>query len=312
MWLIQEGPNSEKHTGKLHPIVTFVAHYCLVLTTTVIAHDTLVNLLALNGRETSDGVLSTVVTNCLINDDDNNNGTAKAIEQPKQRQLYIAYFLLMYSFTCLCVRLALKWKTKHVYRYYSEFYQMTFLCSVTIINTAVGFLCDRPVMAQAFCLAVGIDQFLWYIDLFGYFTFGVFPAGVCKYLFRNHWLNRITSCHHLWTVPLVFWGCGCAFHWLALPLSAHVIILNVILSRLMTPISIAKAKKKDEDDDDSDDEGLYLYLNINLSHEMWSDVTFFNPTPYAPYLMRLIFWWYSSNMLVYGALCAISRKIHCD
>ena len=95
-------------------------------------------------------------------------------------------------------------------------------------------------------------------------TRGTFPAGVCKYLLRNNWINRITSCHHLWTIPLVFWGCGGVFHWLAVPLSGIIIILNVLLSRWMTPISI-------ENLGDEDDE-KYLYLNINLSHEMVSSV----------------------------------------
>jgi hypothetical protein len=93
---------------------------------------------------------------------------------------------------------------------------------------------------------------------------GTFPAGVCKYLLRNNWINRITSCHHLWTIPLVFWGCGGIFHWLSVPLSGIIIILNVVLSRWMTPISI-------ENLEDEDDEEKYLYLNINLSHEMVSN-----------------------------------------
>jgi hypothetical protein len=91
---------------------------------------------------------------------------------------------------------------------------------------------------------------------------GNFPVGVCKYLFRNNWFHRITSCHHLWTIPLVFWGCGNEIQFLALPLSACVIILNVLLSRCMTPISIEKSLK------DDDDKCTSIYLNINLSHEM--------------------------------------------
>lgn len=274
MWLIQEGPSSRKHKGKEHPIATFVVHYLITILFTMLP------------------IASTDHYNPML----------------KSRQKTIACFLASYFCVCFMVRIALKWKwrtAKYSYKLYSEFYQLTFLCSVTIINVAVGFYYDRPIVSQAYLLSVGIDQFLWYIDLIGYFIWGNFPVGVCKYLFRNNWFHRITSCHHLWTIPLVFWGCGNEIQFLALPLSACVIILNVLLSRCMTPISIEKSLK------DDDDKCTSIYLNINLSHEMWSDVTFFNPTPNVPYLVRLIFWWYSTNVLVFLALYALSRQLHC-
>jgi hypothetical protein len=125
---------------------------------------------------------------------------------------------------------------------------------------------------QSTCTSNCLRSFLIYSDLVCIMSCilsilhdrGTFPAGVCKYLLRNNWINRISSCHHLWTIPLVFWGCGGVFQWLAVPLSGIIIILNVLLSRWMTPISI-------ENSGDEDDE-KYLYLNINLSHEMVSSV----------------------------------------
>mmetsp|Transcript_34317 Transcript_34317/g.38417 ORF Transcript_34317/g.38417 Transcript_34317/m.38417 type:complete len:298 (-) Transcript_34317:818-1711(-) len=289
MWLSQEGPTSRKHKEWMHPVVTFVVHYISVINLIIIVHDALVHTTSVYFEKGN--------VNDIVDEDTINNCIESSILI--RRQKYVACFFALYFFLCLGVRLALQWKTKQSYTFYCEYYQMTFLCSVTIMNVSISFFFNRPIIAQSFCLAVGIDQFLWYFDLAGYFLCGIFPAGVCTYLSRNNWVHRITSSHHLWTIPLVFWGCGGVFHWLAIPLSGIVIILNVFLSRWMTPISILG-----EDDEKS------LYLNINLSHEMWRDVTFFNPTPYAPYLVRLIFWWYLTNVIVFAILCGISRLFY--
>lgn len=80
---------------------------------------------------------------------------------PLARRRQVGVFLLVYFAFYFGVRLALHWNA----HFYVEFYKQTFLCSVTIFMTGIGLVFDRPILAQAFCVAVGFDQLLWYVDL---------------------------------------------------------------------------------------------------------------------------------------------------
>lgn len=92
-----------------------------------------------------------------------------------------------------------------------------------------------------------------------------FPIGVSKYLFwpGTTWASRLTSSHHLWTIPLVLWANVESLHVLTLPLSALAVIVNVSLSRLLIPHWIAASER---------DKLAEHYLNVNLAYEVWSDV----------------------------------------
>ena len=153
MWLSQEGPTSRKHKECIHPVVTFVVHYIIVINIIIIVHDALVHTTSVYFEE--DGV------NKIVDEDTNYNCIESSILIIRRK--YVAWFFALYFFLCLSVRLALQWKTKQSYKFYCEYYQMTFLCSVTIMNVSIGFFLNRPIIAQSFCLAVGIDQFLWYV-----------------------------------------------------------------------------------------------------------------------------------------------------
>ena len=54
---------------------------------------------------------------------------------------------------------------------YVVFYEFQFLCNVTLIISSLSLWTNRPIVATGFCVAVGIDQLLWYVDLLGYFLF---------------------------------------------------------------------------------------------------------------------------------------------
>ena len=54
---------------------------------------------------------------------------------------------------------------------YVVFYEFQFLCNVTLVVSPIALSTSRPTVATAFCVAVGIDQLLWYVDLLGYFIF---------------------------------------------------------------------------------------------------------------------------------------------
>lgn len=282
-WFLQGGPDAKKHKERTHPIVTFIFHYVAVTAVIFFAHDALVDAVSpyLGNSDRKE---------CVVSSD-----------MIRRRQI-VGRFLAIYFSLYFCVRLALQRKSKP-YLFYAEFYQQTFMCSVTVANSAFGFYCNRPIVAQAFCVAVGIDQLLWYFDIVGFLFLGTFPIGVCKYLFKpgSNWINRITSSHHLWTIPLVLWVSGGVFHWLALPLSFVLVPISVFISHSMTPVAIRTSKE---------DDGQDLYLNINLSHEMWADVKlriFLIGERKFPYVVRLISWWYILNILTFSILCGISK-----
>ena len=54
---------------------------------------------------------------------------------------------------------------------YVVFYEFQFLCNVTLIISSLSLYTNRPIVATGFCVSVGIDQLLWYVDLLGYFLF---------------------------------------------------------------------------------------------------------------------------------------------
>jgi len=141
MWLLQEGPNARKHKEWIHPIVTFVVHYAVVTTSMIFVHDALVDAVSKQNGNTDE-------KECIVSP-----------ELIRRRQI-VARFLAMYFLLYFCVRLALRWKDQR-YLFYSEFYQSTFMCSVTIVNASFSFFYNRPIVAQAFCIAIGIDQLLW-------------------------------------------------------------------------------------------------------------------------------------------------------
>jgi hypothetical protein len=139
-WLREAGPTAPKHRGKFHPVATFLMHYAVVGVVTVTAHDWL-------------------MAGSSFHDE------ASLPCSYTSRQRSVGIFLGVYFVAYFSCRLALRWRDPD---YYVEFYKQTFLCSVTILYAAVGFYTNRPVLAQAFCTAVGIDQILWYIDVSGY------------------------------------------------------------------------------------------------------------------------------------------------
>ena len=136
-WLIQEGPDAKKHKEWAHPVVTFVIHYALVISATFYAHDVIVDWASRNLKEECD----------------------VPSERIQRRQL-VGQFLGLYFLMYFAIRLALQWNSKP-YLFNVVFYEQTFMCSATIVSSALGFCFHRPLISQAFCITVGIDQLLW-------------------------------------------------------------------------------------------------------------------------------------------------------
>ncbi len=139
-----------------------------------------------------------------------------------------------------------------------------------------------------------------------------FPIGVSEYLFwpGTTWASRLTSTHHLWTIPLVLYASGSGLHPLSFPLSVLLVLVNVLLSRLLTPHSIAST---DDADDETKKKHPPHYLNLNLAYELWSDIKNF-PFLFVledrlPYLFRLFVAWWSFNAIVFAFLSYISTRM---
>jgi hypothetical protein len=141
-WLAQEGPHAEKHWQWQHPITTFLVHYGIAAGIMIMAHD------ALGAKNT---------------DLHNNSECPVNLKALQQRQKLVAVFLSSYFCLYFSCRLILQWRNNKSLLFV-ECYRQTFLCSVTIFNAALGFYIGRPVIAEAFCIAVGIDQLLWYVS----------------------------------------------------------------------------------------------------------------------------------------------------
>ncbi len=146
MWLSQGGPTSQKHKGWSHPIATFLVHYSVVAATTIFFHDA---LRAMWQKK--------MYFECK-----------RASSIVEIRQNVVGNFLFGYFCLYFLWRLALSSKLQNQYLLFPEFYRQTFLCSGTIFNASFGLYTARPVIAQAFCIAVGIDQMLWYDSRFSY------------------------------------------------------------------------------------------------------------------------------------------------
>lgn len=251
----------------LHPLFTMFLHYGCIIPLTLYAHD---YLLQLYGVSQADCVFQKLHS---------------------ARAQKIAMFCFVYSIWLLL------WRLYHfepkVYRS-GVVYEFCWLCNVSLLVGGLGLYLNKPVIAQAYCVTVGIDQLLWYVDLSVYLFTGKFPIGVAKYIFweGTSWVTRITCWHHVWTLPLLLWGAR-GMHVLAFPLSFVVMIGNVCLARFTTPFHLHDGKTEKK------------YLNVNLSHELWKDIKFkllqinYDDPPVALYLFRLLIRWEGFNLIVF-------------
>jgi hypothetical protein len=264
-WLSQKGPKDPKHYSWMHPAAVCLVHYTLTTAITVFCHDWML-------EQYYDSLVC--------------DGTTPHM---KTRRKSAALWLIVYALIVMGRRLSIE---KHVF-----LYQYCWLCNVTLWMGALAALTDRPIIAQAYSVTVGIDQLMWYVDLTGYVTTGKFPVGVAKYvIWPGNGDSRFTCTHHLWTIPVLLYSCGGQLHMLALPLSFILMTTNVCLSRSMIPSHTTTA-----------------YLNVNLSHELWKDITFdllqinYDDPPVFVYLFRLLWRWQGFNTIVFGILYLICR-----
>ena len=293
-WLAQSGPTAPKHSeGWAHPIAACLLHYIAVIPTTIFVHDDMV------GRS-GDRALSSTDT-CF----------------PSSTSTLVSNFFACYAASLLVWRLiTIRAKLGPVHQR-GVLYEYTWLCNSTLIMVSIGLRTCRPMLATSFCVAVSIDQLLWWVDLAGWTLsgFATFPIGVAQYLTwpNTSWSTRITATHHLWTIPLTLYAIGGRMQWAAYPLSALVVTIHVLLSRCLTPFTIRWNRRVDGRISNVEDD---KYLNINLSHEVWKDIKFGfvqikrdNPSV-ATYLFRLLWRWNLFNLATFAFLYSVTYVLH--
>lgn len=311
-YLSQSGPFHPKHGGgvpplslctsrkipPLHPSLTFVTHYTVAIASIFYVHDTFFSKPHANGGH---------------NDEQDQSSIG--------RQFIISRFLFIYVLILFTTRYVSSHYSGRI-RQYSVFYELTWLCNSALVMGCLSFgigiqwqssstthneslswiLQRRPMVASAACIAVSIDQILWYVDLLGYLFLQKFPIGVMKYLTweQTLWIDRLTCTHHLWTIPLILYGANVELNWDSFYLSIYIVVIHVLLSRWMTPGCIQSGN-------DKKDPQHYRYLNVNLSHELWRDISLpflqisIDNPPCWLYLFRLLWRWQLFNGIMFVA-----------
>jgi hypothetical protein len=106
------------------------------------------------------------------------------------------------------------------------------------------------------------------------------------------------------------WATNGFNHLNALPLSMVAVVINVALSRYMTPISIHFVDEKS--DDAKQEKVVVIYLNLNMAHDVWCDISFqflLLGQETLPYFLRLMIGWFLCNTMVFGFLYGLSKQL---
>jgi hypothetical protein len=312
-----------------HPLLAFTTHYTIAITSIFVIHDNFFIGEVADGKEKLQHQFqqeqSQQQYDSLYHEQRNNDATSTFIIS-YTLLLFITRYISSYQTTTASSSGGRK------LRYYSVLYELTWLCNTTLIVGCLSLgnaytsnswlLRRRPMVATAFCIAVSIDQVLWYIDALGYILYRTFPIGVMKYLTwkQTLWIDAFTCTHHLWTIPLFLYNSArnnddAVLTWRTLVLSYYVVVVHVLLSRWLTPHHISSRHPTVQNDDGGEkktnkNNGIddYRYLNVNLAHELWQDITIpflqiskDNPTCWV-YLFRLLWRWQLFNTIVFIAI----------
>jgi len=336
-YLSQQGPHHSKHSGWIHPTVVCVLHYAVVLPSMLLAHDLLVTKYYFIGIATVNDVSNQHTSHetqiSSLNDLCFKGPHGLLPENP----IIVPAFFFLYAMWLLVWRIYVSLPTTvpqgptqtsqpACSLANTILYEYCWLCTLSLHLGWIALVTNRPILASACCVTIGIDQLLWYVDLCHYLVTKIFQTkpsflvGVCKYLFweGTTFLSRITCTHHLWTLPILLVESR-GVHRLALPLSAILMTMNVLLSRWWTPshvVLITGIEDKVRDKQASSiRKDTIKYLNVNLSHSFWKDVPISclqihsdNP-PVQVYLFRLLWRWIAFNTCVYFVLSLLCQRL---
>ena len=130
-WLSQD-PHDSKHTESFyHPLIICILHYMIIYMTVFAIHDL-----------------------CFFK-------MHSTIQQTKTSKGLMMYVVFLYT-----TRL---YHSSHCsIQQNAVIYEFTWLCNTTLFMSSIALYCHRPLIAISFCVAVSIDQVLWYVDVLGY------------------------------------------------------------------------------------------------------------------------------------------------
>ena len=151
-WLRQSGPSSPKHRhGWAHPITACLLHYALIVPSTIYFHDVFI-LRLIAAFEDVDGQSPHM---CMYD---------------RTGHVVTSNFLGCYAAILLLWRLITMGGTSTGSSPYRRavLYEYTWLCNTTLVMAAIAIRTCRPVLATSFCVAVSVDQLLWWVDLLGW------------------------------------------------------------------------------------------------------------------------------------------------
>lgn len=174
-WLAHGDPRDPKHFGWLHPVSVFVVHYFLMFVTILPAHDGLVEYYNFHkdGDATKMGDAGSILSasSCTV------DSTLQTLRD------VTAVFLAAYAAFVIVWRVFFRQEPGHKSGpVWYMLYDYCWLCNVSLWMGGWALHTGRPILAQALCVAVGIDQLSWYVDLIGYGLTRKWPIGCAKYL----------------------------------------------------------------------------------------------------------------------------------
>ena len=156
-WLAQEGPHASKHHGWAHPVAVAILHYTILVIVSCTVHDWTVLASPLENNEEH-----SASTRSAHNDYTSSSQITGDCHSWRQRA---GAFLACYFVWLIAWRLVFCPPT--IPRQ-SVVYESTWLCNGTLALGALASWTNRPNLAMACCVTVGIDQLLWYVDLLGF------------------------------------------------------------------------------------------------------------------------------------------------
>jgi hypothetical protein len=154
-WLSRAEATALKHQeGWHHPLAACILHYMIVLVSTTLVHDHVVIPLLSTGDEDYLGGTTTTAT------ESHDTKAPSFVSRDHIAICLVLYVVVSQMGRISCYPTALTRR--------AALYEFTWMCNTTLVLGAWALYTNRPLMASAPCVAVSIDQVLWYADLFGW------------------------------------------------------------------------------------------------------------------------------------------------
>jgi hypothetical protein len=176
---------------------------------------------------------------------------------PTSKQLLLSAWLFLYTLILFLSRFL---QDSNPYLEQISVYDMFWQCNVALVLATIGSALGKHDIVGAAVASIALDQSMWWVDIFTYFTVGKFGIGVAKYITwpETTWTKIFTGTHHLWFIPVAAY-LNDGLPWGSLKLSVIAVAFMSVFTRLVIPFQIPY-------------QGKLRYMNINCTYECWKDV----------------------------------------